>query len=61
MFLDFSKDLFNGLAASRIFQRIFGAAFEFGHLLRREFVIKLIAQMLEDFVLFLERKLVDLL
>jgi len=59
-FLNFSKDLLDGLAASGIFQRIFGAAFEFGDLLRREFGVEFLAEAREDLVLFLEWQLADL-
>ncbi len=41
-----------------MFERVFGAAFKFGNLFGREFVIKSVTELLEDFALFFKRKLV---
>ena len=43
-----------------MFECVFGAALEFGDLLRREFVIEFFAEMLKDFTLFFKRKFFDL-
>jgi len=41
-----------------MFERVFSAAVKFSDLLRRQFVIKSVTELLEDFTLFLKRKLV---
>jgi len=41
--------------------RFSSAAFEFGDLFRREFVVEFFTELLEDFALFFQRKLVQLL